>query len=59
MDIIESITFGFLMVILNTLSLKEFLPYIHISYGRISYMVGNIIPIPFQWYIEFPLTPYE
>jgi hypothetical protein len=57
MDIFESITFGFLMINLDTLYLKEFLPYIPISNGIKSYMVGNIIPIPFQWYMTFHLTP--
>jgi hypothetical protein len=57
MEIVESIVFGFLMVSLDTLSLKEFLPYIPSSNGSTSYMVGNIILRPFQWYMEFPLTP--
>jgi hypothetical protein len=46
------------LVNLDTLSLKEFLPYIPISNGStIDYMVGNIISRPFQWYMEFPITP--
>jgi hypothetical protein len=57
MDIVESITFGFLMISLDTLYLKEFLPYIPSSNGSTSYMVGNIILRPFQWYMAFPLTP--
>jgi hypothetical protein len=56
MDIFESINFGLLMVSLDTLSLKEVLPYTPILNGITSYMVGNIIPIPFQWYMEFPLN---
>jgi hypothetical protein len=45
------------LVILNTLSLKEFLPYIPNSNWRKSDMVGNFIPRPFQWYMEVPLNP--
>jgi len=48
MEIVESIIFGFLMVSLDTLSLKEFLPYIPNSNGSTIYMVGNIIPRPFE-----------
>jgi hypothetical protein len=36
------------VVNLDTLLLREFLPYIDHSNGRKSYMVGNIIPIAFQ-----------
>jgi hypothetical protein len=57
MEIFTSITFGFLMVNLDTLSLDAFLPYIPSSKGSTIYMVGNIIPITFQWYMELPLTP--
>jgi hypothetical protein len=45
------------LVNLDTLYLREFLPYITNSNGSTSYMVGNIILIPFQWYMEVPLTP--
>jgi hypothetical protein len=57
MDIVESITFGFLMINLDTLSLKAFLAYIPRSNERTSYMVGNIVLKYVQWYMEFPLSP--
>jgi hypothetical protein len=57
MDIVESIAFGFFIISLDTLSLKEFLPYIPSSNGRKIYMVGNIILGPFQQHMTFPLTP--
>jgi hypothetical protein len=57
MEIDESITFGFLMISLDTPSLKEFLLYIPSLNDSTSYMVGNIIMRPFQWYMEFLLTP--
>jgi hypothetical protein len=57
MDIVESITFSFFMVSLDTLPLKEFLPYMPNSNGSTIYMVGNIILIPFQWCMEFPIIP--
>jgi hypothetical protein len=60
MEIFESILFLFFMVSLDTLSLKEFLPYIPIPNGRTSYMVGNLILGHFRWYMAFPITPkYE
>jgi hypothetical protein len=59
MEIVGNIVFGFLMPSLDTLNLKDFLPYIPISNWSIGYMVGNFIQILFQWYMEFPLTPYE
>jgi hypothetical protein len=45
------------VVNLDTLYLREFLPYINNSNGSTSYMVGNIILRPFQWYMEVYLTP--
>jgi hypothetical protein len=57
MEIVESIIFGFLKISLDTLYLKAYLTYISISNGRKIYMVRNIIPRPFQWYMELPLTP--
>jgi hypothetical protein len=57
MEIVGNIVFGFLMLSLDTLSLKEFLPYILISNGTIGYMVGKLILRPFQHYKKFPLTP--
>jgi hypothetical protein len=45
------------LVSLDTLYLNSFLHYIHKSNGSTSYMVGNIILINFQWYVEFHLTP--
>jgi hypothetical protein len=45
------------VVNLDTLYLREFLPYITNSNGRKCYMVGNIILIPFQWHMEVSLTP--
>jgi hypothetical protein len=59
MEIVESITFAFFMINLDTIYLKEFLPYISLSNGSPSYMVGNIIPRPFQQYMKFLLTPYQ
>jgi hypothetical protein len=47
----------FLMLSLDTLYLNNVLPYMPNSNGRIGYMVGNHIQIPFQWYMAFPLTP--
>ena len=41
---------------LDILYLKEFLLYITNSNWIIYYMVGNLVPIPFQWYMEVPLT---
>jgi hypothetical protein len=57
MEIVGNIVFGFLMLSLDTLSLKEFLSYILKPNWSIGYMVGIIILIPFQRYMEFPLTP--
>jgi hypothetical protein len=57
MEIVGNIVFGFLMLSLDTLYLKSFLLSIPISNGSIQYMVGNLIPIPFQQYMKFPLTP--
>jgi hypothetical protein len=48
MEIVENNFFGFLMVNLDTLSLKEVLPYLPSSNGRTIYMVRNIILTPFQ-----------
>jgi len=56
-DIAENIVFGFLMINLDTLYLKEFLFYMPKSNGNIRYMVGTIITIPFQWYMEVSITP--
>jgi len=56
---LETSFFVFLMLNLDTLSLKAFLTYTPRSNGRIGYMVGNIIPRHFQLYMTFPLTPYE
>jgi hypothetical protein len=57
MEIVESITFEFFMISLDTLSLNDFLPYIPSSNESTCYMVGNIILRPFQRYMEFPPTP--
>ena len=47
------------LVNLDTLYLMVFLSYMPNSNGITSYMVGNLIMIPFQSYMEVPLTPYE
>jgi hypothetical protein len=57
MEIVGNIVFGVLMLNLDTLSLEKFLPCIPSSNGSVGYIVGNFIPIPFQWYMAFPLTP--
>jgi hypothetical protein len=54
MGIIENNVFGFLMLNLDTLSLKAFLFYIYSSNGSISYMVGRIIMIPSQLIYGIP-----
>jgi hypothetical protein len=54
--IVGNIDFGFLMLILDTLSLNTFLLLRLSSNGSIGYMVENIIMRPFQWYMELPLT---
>jgi hypothetical protein len=59
MEIVGNIVFEFLMLNLDTLSLKELLPYILNSNGRTCYMVGNFILTPFQWYLELFITPWE
>jgi hypothetical protein len=55
--LLKVLFFLFMMNSLDTLYLNSFLPYIPISNGITSYMVGNIILIYFQWYMEFLLTP--
>jgi len=48
MEIDGNIVFVFLMLSLDTLSLKEFLPYTPIWNKSVVYMDRNIILIPFQ-----------
>jgi hypothetical protein len=57
MEIVEIITFGFLMVNLDTIYLKGFLLYIPSSNGSTSFIVANFILRPFQRYMAFSLTP--